>query len=67
MKFLFCFCQVTWMSSGGTKSVLHQDDLDNINCLFRGSKDLLLINPVKYGSKVFFLKHNLRSKEFSNL
>jgi len=40
------------MSSGGTKSVLHQDDLDNINCLFRGSKDLLFINPIKYGSKV---------------
>jgi len=43
---------VTWMSSGGTKSVLHQDDLDNINCLFRGEKDLLFINPIKYGSKV---------------
>lgn len=43
---------VTWMSSGGTKSVLHQDDLDNINCLFRGEKYLLFINPVKYGSKV---------------
>ncbi|XP_065648849.1 uncharacterized protein LOC100207979 isoform X3 [Hydra vulgaris] len=43
---------VTWMSSGGTKSVLHNDDLDNINCLFRGTKELLFINPVKYGKKV---------------
>ena len=48
-----CF-QVTWMSSGGTKSVLHFDDLDNINCLFRGQKDLLFINPIKYGSKVCY-------------
>ena len=40
------------MSSGGTKSVLHSDDLDNINCLFRGSKELLFINPVKYQGKV---------------
>ena len=40
------------MSSGGTKSVLHTDDLDNINCLFRGSKELLFINPVKYQGKV---------------
>jgi len=43
---------VAWMSSGGTKSVLHSDDLDNINCLFRGSKDLLFINPKIYKSKV---------------
>lgn len=35
--------QVTWFSSGGTKSVLHNDDVDNINCLFRGSKELLFI------------------------
>lgn len=43
---------VVWMSSGGTKSVLHNDDLDNINCLFRGSKHLLMINPDKYKGKV---------------
>ncbi|XP_057307758.1 uncharacterized protein LOC130645700 [Hydractinia symbiolongicarpus] len=43
---------VTWMSSGGTKSVLHGDDLDNINCLFRGTKELLLIDPKKFGKKV---------------
>jgi len=43
---------VTWMSTGGTKSVLHNDDLDNINCLFRGSKELLFINPNKYEGKV---------------
>ncbi|XP_066914737.1 bifunctional peptidase and (3S)-lysyl hydroxylase Jmjd7-like [Clytia hemisphaerica] len=35
--------QVTWFSSGGTKSVLHNDDVDNINCLYRGSKELLFI------------------------
>eukprot|EP00794_Sanderia_malayensis_P000341 gene341-974_t len=43
---------VTWFSSGGTKSVLHNDDVDNINCLFRGSKQLMFINYDKYKSKV---------------
>lgn len=41
------------MSSGGTKSVLHGDDLDNINCLFRGSKELLFIDPKRFGKKVY--------------
>ncbi|CAD5125672.1 DgyrCDS13874 [Dimorphilus gyrociliatus] len=27
---------VMWFSSGGTKSVLHSDSIDNINCLFDG-------------------------------
>lgn len=36
---------VTWFSSGGTKSVLHNDDVDNINCLYRGDKTLIFLNP----------------------
>lgn len=57
MYLLFCWIslyikyysifQVTWFSSGGTKSVLHHDDLDNINCLYRGTKELLFIEPLK--------------------
>lgn len=34
---------MTWFSSGGTKSVVHNDDVDNINCLYRGRKELLFI------------------------
>ena len=45
---------VVWFSSGGTKSVLHIDAVDNINCLFDGTKELLLINKVmrlqRYGN-----------------
>lgn len=37
--------KVTWFSSGGTKSVVHADDLDNVNCLFRGSKKLIFVEP----------------------
>ena len=37
---------VMWFSSGGTKSVLHFDAVDNINCLFSGSKQLFLIDKV---------------------
>ena len=41
---------VVWFSSGGTKSVLHYDAVDNINCLFDGTKELLLINKVGFYS-----------------
>lgn len=43
---------VMWFSSGGTKSVLHNDDVDNINCLFSGTKELLFIDYKKYKGKV---------------
>ena len=37
---------VMWFSSGGTKSVLHFDAVDNINCLFSGKKELFMIDKV---------------------
>ncbi|XP_028412670.1 tRNA wybutosine-synthesizing protein 5-like [Dendronephthya gigantea] len=43
---------VMWFSSGGTKSVFHHDDVDNINCLYRGSKTLLFVEYKKYKSKL---------------
>ncbi|XP_071503904.1 bifunctional peptidase and arginyl-hydroxylase JMJD5-like [Diadema antillarum] len=43
---------VMWFSSGGTKSVLHNDDTDNINCLFSGQKEILFINYTQYRHKV---------------
>ena len=51
MNFCLVF-QVMWFSSGGTKSVLHNDDVDNINCLFSGTKELLFIDYKKYNKKV---------------
>jgi len=33
-----------WFSSGGTSSVLHHDNFENINCLLDGEKDLIFIN-----------------------
>ncbi|XP_021377379.1 tRNA wybutosine-synthesizing protein 5-like isoform X2 [Mizuhopecten yessoensis] len=41
-----------WYSSGGTNSVVHTDSVDNINCLYRGKKEFILIDPSKYGDKV---------------
>lgn len=38
---------VLWFSSGGTKSVLHHDGQDNINCVLDGSKDIILIDEVR--------------------
>nr|XP_009858838.1 uncharacterized protein LOC100182837 [Ciona intestinalis] len=35
---------VMWYSDGGTRSVLHNDDVDNINCLYRGNKTLVFVN-----------------------
>ena len=37
---------VIWFSSGGTKSVLHNDDVDNINCILDGGKSLVMIDKV---------------------
>ena len=41
-----------WFSNGGTKTVLHIDDVDNINCVFSGSKEALMIEYPKYKDKV---------------
>ena len=41
-----------WFSNGGTKSVLHYDSAENINCLFAGTKELYLIDPNKYEDQV---------------
>eukprot|EP00794_Sanderia_malayensis_P000548 gene548-1205_t len=47
-----------WFSSGGTKSVLHQDSFENINCLFRGSKRLIMIEYPKYVKDVVIDRPN---------
>jgi len=33
-----------WLSSGGTKSVIHNDDQDNINCVFTGTKRFFMVD-----------------------
>ncbi|CAG2214027.1 tRNA wybutosine-synthesizing protein 5-like isoform X1 [Mytilus edulis] len=43
---------IMWFSSGGTKSVVHTDSVDNINCLYRGQKSFVIVDPTKYGDKV---------------
>lgn len=35
---------VLWFSNGGTKSVLHFDAIDNINCLISGTKELFMVD-----------------------
>jgi len=47
-----------WFSSGGTKSVLHQDSFENINCLFRGKKRLLIAEYPKYKKEVVIDRPN---------
>ncbi|XP_071955296.1 bifunctional peptidase and (3S)-lysyl hydroxylase Jmjd7-like [Antedon mediterranea] len=42
---------VMWISNGGTKSVLHNDDVDNINCLYSGKKEIIFID-YKYRENV---------------
>ena len=39
---------VLWFSSGGTKSHLHRDMLDNINCLLDGKKEIIFIDKVRF-------------------
>lgn len=38
-----------WMSAGGTESVLHTDQYDNMNCVFAGTKRFFLIDSQYYG------------------
>ncbi|XP_033108665.1 bifunctional peptidase and arginyl-hydroxylase JMJD5-like [Anneissia japonica] len=35
---------VLWFSSGGTKSVLHYDEVDNINCIMDGKKEFFMVD-----------------------
>lgn len=37
-----------WFSSGGTKSVAHTDDYENILCLIDGIKELILVDSFKH-------------------
>lgn len=37
-----------WFSSGGTSSVTHTDDYENILCMFHGTKELVLVDFFKY-------------------
>ena len=39
---------VMWFSSGGTISHLHIDYTENIHCVYRGAKDVVLINTTQY-------------------
>jgi hypothetical protein len=43
---------VLWFSSGGTKSVTHTDDYENILCLLSGRKNFILVDTYKYGDIV---------------
>ncbi|CAI9719638.1 Hypothetical predicted protein [Octopus vulgaris] len=38
---------VLWLSNGNTRSVLHFDDMDNINCVLDGQKVVLLFNKAQ--------------------
>ena len=51
---------VVWFSSGGTSSVLHTDDMENINCMLDGHKDIVFIDKVRGHEKVIF-ELNLQS------
>ena len=50
---------IVWLSNGGTNSVLHNDQADNINCLLSGTKNFYLVDKVKdyydFASKWKFL------------
>lgn len=37
-----------WFSSGGTKSVTHTDDYENILCLLTGTKELVMVDYAKH-------------------
>ena len=48
---------VMWFSSGGTSSVLHSDNVDNINCLFSGEKELYMVDKVNYIHIIIYFRN----------
>jgi Cupin-like domain len=50
-----------WMSSGGTSSVVHTDEYENIICVFDGRKTFVMVDPSRYRQKVkhFYLYSTL--------
>lgn len=44
---------VLWFSNGGTKSHLHNDKVENINCLFSGQKTWFFVDAVSS----YFINH----------
>lgn len=44
-----------WMSSGGTRSVIHYDADHNLHCLVAGHKDFIMIEK-KYYNDLYFLE-----------
>lgn len=41
-----------WFSSGGTNSVVHTDSVDNLNCVYAGEKNFVMIDHKKYADMV---------------
>ena len=41
-----------WFSSGGTSSVIHTDDYENILCVLDGIKQVVLVDYNKFNSVV---------------
>lgn len=37
--------QYMWFSSGGSNSVIHHDELDNVNCVLSGRKRFFMVDP----------------------
>ena len=44
-----------WMSSGGTRSVIHYDADHNLHCLVAGRKDFIMIEK-QYYNDLYFLE-----------
>lgn len=53
---------LVWMSSGGTKSVVHYDDADNLNCLISGQKRMGELQLQLYEVYVTALHHSEDSR-----
>ena len=47
-----------WFSSGGTSSVVHTDEVDNLNCVLAGNKTFVVVDPTRHGDKVPIDKPN---------
>ena len=48
-----------WFSSGGSKSFLHMDTVDNVNCMISGVKEWFIVDLVRILHLLIKIHHSI--------
>ena len=53
-----------WMSSGGTRSVIHYDADHNLHCMIAGRKDLIMVQNTQQNRKWLYMSAKVYQPSF---